>query len=250
MVSSTVVPSATSAFDHLPQAQPAARVEAGGRLVEEQHRRLCDERGGEVEAAAHPARVGLGRSSAGVDEVEALEQLAAAGLGVPAAGAVEPSDHRQVLEAGEVFVDRRVLAGEPDPLAQRGSVVAHVEAEHARAAGVGLQQRGEDAHERRLAGAVRAQQPHDLALPDGQVDAVERAHLAEALDEAAHLDRGRIAHPALRLRPPFRRSPRSARQPRRASVIHHGMFRGTGSTSRPSSCVCLEHRKPSRRPRV
>ena len=42
--------------------EPAARVEAGGRLVEEQHRRLGDERGGEVEPAAHAARVGLDRA--------------------------------------------------------------------------------------------------------------------------------------------------------------------------------------------
>ena len=106
------------ALDHLPQAQPAARVEAGRRLVEEQHRRLGDERGREVEPAPHAARVGLRRPLGGVDEVEALEQLAAAGLRRAPAAAVQPPDHRQVLEAGQVFVDRRVLAREPDPLAQ------------------------------------------------------------------------------------------------------------------------------------
>jgi hypothetical protein len=38
-------------LDRVPQRAAAARVEAGGRLVEEQHRRAGDERGGEVEPA-------------------------------------------------------------------------------------------------------------------------------------------------------------------------------------------------------
>ena len=111
-----------------------------------------------------------------------------------AVGAVQAPDHRQVLQAGEVFVDRRVLAGEADPLAQRGGVAAHVQAEHAGAAGVGLQQRRQHAHERRLARAVGPEQAEHLALARGQVDAVERAHIAEALDQSLHLDRRAVGH--------------------------------------------------------
>ncbi len=113
----------------VPQAQAAARVEPGRRLVEEQHRRARDERRGEVEAAAHAAGVGLRRPVGGVEQLEALEQLAPARLRGGARGAVQAPDHRQVLEPGEVLVDRRVLAGEPDPLAQRGGVADDVEAE-------------------------------------------------------------------------------------------------------------------------
>ena len=46
----------------------------GGRLVEEEHRRLVHERGREVEPAAHPAGVRAHQPVAGVQEVEALEQ--------------------------------------------------------------------------------------------------------------------------------------------------------------------------------
>ena len=70
------------ALDRLPQAEPAARVQAGRRLVEEEHRRLGDERRREVEPPAHAAGVGLGRAVGGVDEVEALEQLAPRALGL------------------------------------------------------------------------------------------------------------------------------------------------------------------------
>ena len=45
-------------LDRLEQRHAAARVEPGGGLVEEQHRRPRHERGREVEPAAHAARVG------------------------------------------------------------------------------------------------------------------------------------------------------------------------------------------------
>ena len=61
--------------DDVPHAEPAARVEAGGRLVEEEQPRPADQGAGEVEPAAHAARVGLHDAVGGVGEVELLEQL-------------------------------------------------------------------------------------------------------------------------------------------------------------------------------
>ena len=156
----------------------------GGRLVEEQHRRAGDERGREVEPAAHAAGVGLGRPVAGVLELEALEQLSRAGARRPLAQVVEAPDHLEVLEAGEVLVDRGVLAGEPDARAQRRRLLDDVEARDARAARVGLEQRGEDAHGGRLAGAVGAEQAEDGALARLQVDPVERDDVPVRLGEA------------------------------------------------------------------
>ena len=80
MVSSTVVPSATSSSITPHRSLRLLRVEAGGRLVEEQHRRAVDERGGEVEPPAHAARVGADGPVGGVGELEALEQLVGARL--------------------------------------------------------------------------------------------------------------------------------------------------------------------------
>ena len=59
----------------VPQVEPARRIEAGGRLVEEQHRRLVDERHREVEPATHAARVGADAPAGGGGEADALEQL-------------------------------------------------------------------------------------------------------------------------------------------------------------------------------
>jgi len=66
-------------------------------------------------------------------------------------------------------------------LAQLSGLVADVVAEHGRGAGVGAQQRGEHAHKRGLSGAVGSEQPDDLPAGHGQVDAVERAHVADVL---------------------------------------------------------------------
>ena len=63
----------------VPQLVAAPRVQAGRRLVEEQDDRVGDERRGEVEPAAHAARVGAGQVVGGVGEAEALEQLGGAG---------------------------------------------------------------------------------------------------------------------------------------------------------------------------
>ena len=75
VVSSTVVPSATSSrvISHMLDA--AGRVEPGGGLVEEQHAGPADQADGQVEPAAHAAGVGADLAVAGLGEVEPLEQL-------------------------------------------------------------------------------------------------------------------------------------------------------------------------------
>ena len=61
VVSSTVVPPRHEVLDHSPQLVATLRVEAGGGLVEEEHRRPVHQRGGEVEPAAHATGVGARR---------------------------------------------------------------------------------------------------------------------------------------------------------------------------------------------
>ncbi len=70
--------------DHLPQLLAVARVEAGGRFVEEHHAGgagAADESGGQVEAAAHAARVRPGQPAAGLGEAEAFEEFGGAACG-------------------------------------------------------------------------------------------------------------------------------------------------------------------------
>ena len=103
--------------DDVPHVLALGRVEAGGRLVEEDHRRAADQARGQVEPPAHAAGVGLGHLAGGVGEVEPVQQLRGAGLGLAGAQVEQLADHDQVLGAGEVLVDRGVLAGQADGVA-------------------------------------------------------------------------------------------------------------------------------------
>jgi hypothetical protein len=196
VVSSTVVPSAVRASIVSPHAETAPRVQARGRLVEEEHRRAEDQSSGEIEPPAHAARVGLRGPLGGVREVEALQQLAGAGSGLRAPEVIEPADHLEVLEPGEVFVHGGVLAGQADLGAERGRVAHGVEPDDPSAARVWLKQGGQDPHRGGLAGAVRSQQAEDAASARGEVDATEGAdrsvRLLEPLDDdcviAHHLE--------------------------------------------------------------
>ena len=108
---------------------------------------------------------------------------------------VEPTDHVEVLEAGQVLVHRCVLACEPDVLAHPGGVADDVEARHARRAVVREQQGRQDADGRRLAGAVRPEQPEDAARLDAQVDTAQRVDVPVALSQSDGLDGGGALHP-------------------------------------------------------
>src|SRR5205814_9309314 len=77
-------PFAPQVADDVPDLVATSWIEPGGRLVEEEHTRLREHAGGEIEPPSHAARIRLGSSVGGVHELEALEQLrrAAACLGM------------------------------------------------------------------------------------------------------------------------------------------------------------------------
>jgi len=175
--------------DDLPHVLALGRVETGGRLVEEDHRGSADERRRQVEPASHATRVGLRRTVGGRTQVEPLEQLSRPPLCVASREVEQLPDEHEVLPAGEVLVDRGVLAGQPDLLADPVRIARHVEPGHLGKAGIGSQQGGQDAHRGGLPGAVRAEHAEHGALPGEQVHAVEGERVAEALDQSVSLNR-------------------------------------------------------------
>src|SRR6185437_8310924 len=159
--------------DRLPHVAAAARVQAGGRLVEEQHLRLGDQAHGQVEAPPHTAGVG-GHGLAGrVDQVELLEQ---GGRPAPAFAPVEVvqvGHQAQVLLAGEQQVDGGELAGDADRGAHGAGLAVDVVPGDPGLAAVGVDERGEDLHGGGFAGPVRAEQGEDRSGRDVHVDAVQ-----------------------------------------------------------------------------
>ena len=105
--------------DRPPELLPAARVEPGGRLVEEEQRGPRDHADREVEAPAHAARVGLHPPVAGVLEAELGQQRGAAVGRLARRQVQQPGHHPQVLVAGQDVVDGGVLAGQADRAADR-----------------------------------------------------------------------------------------------------------------------------------
>ena len=162
-------------LEHVPQLDAGARVEARGGLVEEQHLGPGDERRGQVEAAAHAARVRLhqpvGRRRPG-RTAPAARRRGRARRGGPrwCSSPIIWRFSRPVSSASTVAS----CAARPMQLAHVARRRQHVEAGHARRARVGDGQGGEDADGGGLPGAVRPEQAADGARGDLERDAVER----------------------------------------------------------------------------
>jgi hypothetical protein len=165
-----------------------ARVQPGGRLVEEQHLRVAEQARAQVEPAPHAARVGLHRAPGGVGEIEPLEHPARPGAGRGPAEAEQAADHDEVLGAGELVVHGGVLAGERQRLAHGDGVIDHVVTADPGPPGVRFQQRGQDAHDRGLARPVRAEQRQHPAALGGEVDARQGLRAAEPFGQPFGFD--------------------------------------------------------------
>ena len=187
-------PGRDEGLDRLPEADPAADVEPCRRLVQEQDRRSSDERRGEIEPAPHAARVGLHEPRAGLAEVEVGKQLERALSRSAPAEVVEAADQLQVLEARQVLVDRGVLPGEPDALADELRLAEDVASGDARGSRIRGEKRGQDADGRRLPRSVRAEQTVHRPRPDAQVDAPQSMDVPVALLQTARVDREALAH--------------------------------------------------------
>ncbi len=176
-------PSRDELVDDLPQLQPGPRVQTGGGFVQEQHGWLRHERTGEVEPAPHAAGVALDRTVPRLDQVELFEQLTCPLAAAFDAQMIEAADHFEILEAGEVFVDRGVLARGADARTQRACIGDDVESRYGGPALVRHEQGGEHPHRGRLAGAVGPEQRRHRPFRDSQIDSVEGRDRSVPLDQ-------------------------------------------------------------------
>jgi len=164
-------------------------VEAGGRLVEEEDDRPVDGPERDVEPALHPAGVAAHDPVGSIGESDELEQLVHPLLQLGAAHAVDASLQHQVLAAGRLAVDPRLLRYIAECAPGPVRVPDHVLSGDRGAARVGFRQRREDADGGRLPRPVRAEEREDFALAHGEGDSVERLDLAVSLAEVVRDDR-------------------------------------------------------------
>ena len=106
--------------------------------------------------------------------------------------AIEAADHLQVLAPGQQFVEGGVLPGDPDPAADLMRMLDDIEPGDRGAAGIGFAKGGQNAHCRRFAGAIGAEQGENLAFGHIEGDTAQGVGLAERFGEVFGEDnRGR-----------------------------------------------------------
>jgi hypothetical protein len=101
VVSSSVVSRRHQLLDEGPQVVSGAWIEAGGRLVQEEHRWAGDQTRTDIQTPAHPAGVGLHKSVGCVGERETLQHLGGAAAVFRLVEVVPESDQLEVLAAGQ-----------------------------------------------------------------------------------------------------------------------------------------------------
>jgi hypothetical protein len=202
------------AHQELHEAGRLALGHPGGGLVEQQERRLRGQGPSDLE----PALVAVGQVAGGLvgagAQADAVEQLRGPGpqRGLLVAEAWPPAQDvpEPQLDAG-VHADQDILDGrhvgeEADVLegpahAQRGDLIGPQADQRAPPKGdgalVGRVEAGEDVEERRLAGAVGADDGGDAGA-EREVHPVQRGEAAEALGHPPGLEQGR--HPSSRWR--------------------------------------------------
>ena len=133
-----------------------------------------------------PEYVATFRAAASVSE-NRVEQVVGDGAGV--LEVPQPGDQHEVLPPAEDLVDGRELSGQADRLPHVRRLRGDVEAVDAGRPRVGLEQGGQDLHDRGLARPVRAEQGEDAAPRHVEVHAAQHMQVLVRLLQALHLDR-------------------------------------------------------------
>ena len=188
VVTITVTPLLGQRRDPPPEFAARQRIGAAGRLVEKQDFRLVQQCGGHRQ----PLLVAAGQLAAGsaCDAAE-LELLQRPGDAFALAAAAQPigaGEEVQVLDHGELAIERELLRHVADALPGRGAGVAQIDAGDAQRAAAGRQQTAEHAERGRLAGPVGPEQAEDLAAVDLEADMIDGGERAELPDEIVDLD--------------------------------------------------------------
>ncbi|CCH16009.1 Protein of unknown function [Micromonospora lupini str. Lupac 08] len=162
--------------DLVPHVGAALRVEAGGRLVQEDDLRLVDDAERDLDAPTLAAGVGLALAVGVLGELEGLQRADGALLRVGLADAVHPGVQDQFLAGGGLVPGAAALRDVADATPHLRRVLAQVGAGDGGLAAVRLDERGEHPQRGGLAGAVGAEEAEDLTLGDLQVDAPYGVH--------------------------------------------------------------------------
>ena len=180
-----VAPSRASRADQFLEPRLVDRVEAREGLVEHDQPRLVDDRAEQLDGLRHALGEGADRLFRPVAEAVLVEQL------VGAAAAFAQRQAAQRAHEGDRLarVHRRIEAALLGQIADlRRGIERPLVAEHAARAARRVDDPEQHPQRRRLARAVGPEQAVDAARRDREADPVDRAGLAEILDQIDGFD--------------------------------------------------------------
>ena len=174
----------------LPEVATRARIEAGGRLVEQQNRRMMQQSLGQFETALHAAGKVLGFFFRAIGESDAGEHLGHARLQCAAAQSVDVANQHQVFFGGELDVDALFLEDHADLVADSAGVLGDIASHDERASAGRNHQRRENAKRRGLAAAVGAQQAKNFRRTNFERHARQRGAVTVLMAQVLQLNDG------------------------------------------------------------
>src|SRR5256712_2777060 len=154
--------------DRAPEVAPGRGVDARRRLVEEQHHRPVQQRAAEREPLLPAARELAPELVQSPVQFEKRDHLGTTGGPCGLRQAVDPTVEVEVLGYGEAFVQPELLGHIAHALLDLFGRNRHVDPRHQSGSRGRLEQPAQHADRRRLARAVRSQQPEYLARLDAE----------------------------------------------------------------------------------
>ena len=156
------------AANQVPDRAPCLRVESGRQFVEEYQFGVVDEREGDEEALFLAARQGHEPGVSFVAQPELLDQAIAVNV-----GSIEGRPQADGFGNLDSLLKLRLLKLHANPLLQRVPVPSRIEPEDRDDSTIGRAQSVCALHGRRLAGAVRSDQPEYFAGLDVEGDPID-----------------------------------------------------------------------------
>ena len=182
------------AFDQLPHRANLMRVEADGRLVQNDQFRFMHQRVRQADALP----VAFGKladdAAAHVRQAALFHHRVHALARTPPAEALEPRAEFQVFPHAHFGIERIVFRHVTDAPAHFVRFVKNVEARHAHRAARRRQETGQNPHRRAFARAVRAEQADDFAARDRERDVRHRRAARIALRQIRHFNHRVAVH--------------------------------------------------------
>ena len=184
------MPSCPQLLQQRADLDPGPRVQAAGRLVQQQHLRIVQQHAGQAEPLGHAAGEAGDEGVALVAQVDQVEHVVADLAALRPLDAIGGGEELQVLDHLHVVVDAEEVGHVADQAADfLGMGVDRVAADAGLAPG-GLQERGQDPHGGRLARAVGADEAEQVALGQLEGEVIDGVQLAVDFGEVLGLDHG------------------------------------------------------------